>query len=337
VSARAALRVLSEGFERDRFALRVAETTGDLRAATVTTLQVNVGKRCNQACRHCHVDASPIRTEVMPDAVVEDVLDVLARHPQVETLDITGGAPEIHPRFREIVARGRGLGRRVLVRHNLTVHREPGQQDLPGFFAAQGCEVACSLPHYTAEATDRQRGRGVYAASIDALRALNAVGYGRGKGLILDLVANPVGAFLPPRQEDLERDTREHLRSRHGIVFDHLFTITNMPIARFAQWLDRAGIYDQYMDRLERAFNPATVPSLMCRTLLSVGWYGRVYDCDFNQMLDLPLGNARERVHLADLIDGDIEGKPVRVAGHCYGCTAGQGSSCSGALKEAAE
>jgi radical SAM/Cys-rich protein len=334
VSAHAALRVLPEDDEPDRFALRVAETTGELRAATVTTLQVNVGKRCNQACRHCHVDASPIRTEVMADGVVEDCLEVLARHPEVETLDITGGAPEIHPRFREIVARARGLGRLVLVRHNLTVQREAGQEDLPRFFAAQGCEVACSLPHYTADATDRQRGRGVYAASIEGLRALNAVGYGREQGLVLDLVANPVGAFLPPRQEDLERDTREHLLSRHGVVFDRLFTITNMPIARFAQWLDRAGLYEQYMDRLERAFNPATVPGLMCRTLLSVGWDGRVYDCDFNQMLDMSMGRGRPlTVHGLDL--RALAGRAILTGPHCFGCTAGAGSSCGGALAAA--
>jgi radical SAM/Cys-rich protein len=331
VTARTALRVLPEGPEPDRVARRVAETTGELRAEAVTTLQVNVGKRCNQACRHCHVDASPLRTEVMPDEVVEDCLDVLARHPEVETLDITGGAPEIHPRFREMVTRARGLGRRVLVRHNLTVQREPGQEDLPAFFASQRCEVACSLPHYTAEATDRQRGRGVYAASLEGLRALNAVGYGRGEGLVLDLVANPVGAFLPPRQEDLERDTREHLLARHGIVFDHLFTITNMPIARFAQWLDRAGIYDDYMDRLESAFNPATVSGLMCRTLLSVGWDGRVYDCDFNQMLEMTMGERRPlTIHGLDL--ETVARRSILTGEHCFGCTAGAGSSCGGAL-----
>ena len=331
MSRSVALRVIPGGRAESRFAARVAQTHGRLRSAAVSTLQINVGKRCNQACRHCHVDASPTRTEVMPDDVVEACLDALARHPAVQTLDITGGAPEIHPRFREMVTRARGLGRRVMVRHNLTVQREPGQADLPLFFRDHGCEVVCSLPHYTAEATDRQRGRGVYESSIDGLKALNAVGYGRGDGLVLDLVSNPVGAFLPPAQADLERDTREYLLERHGVVFDRLFTITNMPIARFAQWLDRAGLYDEYMSRLEQAFNPATVPDLMCRTLLSIGWDGRVYDCDFNQMLDMELGEGRPlRVHGLDL--DALAGRTILTGEHCFGCTAGGGSSCGGAL-----
>ena len=215
--------------------------------------------------------------------------------PQLDTLDITGGAPELHPRFRELVERAAGLGRKVMVRHNLTVQFEPGQADLPGFFARQRCEVVCSLPHYTEDATDRQRGAGVFARSIRALEALNAAGYGQGAGLVLTLVANPVGAFLPPRQEDLERDTRQHLAARYGIVFDHLFTITNMPIERFASWLRRAEIYDTYIDRLEQAFNPATLEGLMCRSLISVGYDGRLYDCDFNQMQRAPVARRAPR------------------------------------------
>jgi radical SAM/Cys-rich protein len=331
VTRSAALRVVSGGRDPSRFADRLAEEHGELRATTVDTLQVNVGKRCNQACRHCHVDASPNRTEVMPDDVVEACLDALARDEALETLDITGGAPEIHPRFRDMVIRARELGRHVLVRHNLTVQGEEGQADLPAFFAAQGCEVVCSLPHYTEEATDRQRGRGVYEASLEALKALNAVGYGRGEGLVLNLVANPVGAFLPPAQEDLERDTRAHLESHHGIVFDHLFTITNMPIARFAQWLERAGLYERYMERLEEAFNPATVPALMCRTLISVSWDGRIFDCDFNQMLDLEAGED-DPLMIHGLDTRTLADRLIQTADHCFGCTAGSGSSCGGAI-----
>jgi len=314
-----------------RFARRAGGAEGDLRAARPTTLQVNVGKRCNQACRHCHVDASPTRTEVMPDEVVEACLDVLARTPELDTLDITGGAPELHPRFREMVARGRALGRKVMVRHNLTVQFEPGLADLPGFFASHRVEVVCSLPHYTEEATDRQRGRGVFARSIEGLRALNAEGYGREGGLVLNLVANPVGAFLPPAQGDLERDTREWLRVHHGVVFDRLFTITNMPIARFALWLQRAGNYDAYMARLEAAFNPATLPGLMCRSLVSVGFDGRLYDCDFNQMLELGLEEGQP-ARIQDFDLGRLRGRRVRTGEHCFGCTAGAGSSCGGAL-----
>ncbi len=326
------LRVLNEREPDSRRILRrLAGHGGELRAEAVTTLQVNVGKKCNQACRHCHVDAGPLRTEVMPDDVLEACLDVLARHPQLHTLDVTGGAPELHPRFRELVARARALGRTAMVRHNLTVQFEPGQGDLPGFFAAQRCELVSSLPHYTEDATDRQRGRGVYEKSIEALRRLNRVGYGRGGGLVLSLVSNPVGAFLPPRQEDLERDTRAYLEDRHRIAFDRLFTITNMPIARFLDWLRRSGRYEDYMERLDSAFNAATLPGLMCRSLISVSWDGRLFDCDFNQMLELGLEQgAPDTIFGLEL--GDLSGRRVRTADHCLGCTAGAGSSCGGAL-----
>ena len=314
-----------------RFARRLPDRGGELRAAVPTTLQVNVGKRCNQACHHCHVDASPTRTEVMPDDVVEACLDVLARAPELATLDITGGAPELHPRFRELVARGRALGRKVMVRHNLTVQFEPGFADLPRFFADHGVEVVCSLPHYTEEATDRQRGRGVFARSVEGLQALNAVGYGREDALVLNLVSNPVGAFLPPAQGDLERDTRDWLLAHHGIVFHSLFTITNMPISRFAAWLRRAGNYEAYMARLEAAFNPSTLPGLMCRSLVSVGYDGRLYDCDFNQMLELGL-EAGQPATIFDFDLPRLSGRPVHTGEHCFGCTAGAGSSCGGAL-----
>jgi radical SAM/Cys-rich protein len=314
-----------------RFALRLSGTAGELSAATPTTLQVNVGKRCNQACHHCHVDASPVRTEVMPDDVVEACLAVLARTPELETLDITGGAPELHPRFRDLVTRARDLGRRVMVRHNLTVQFEPGFDGLPAFFAAQGVQVVSSLPHYTEEATDRQRGRGVFALSVQGLRALNAAGYARRPDLVLDLVSNPVGAFLPPAQKDLERDTREWLLSHHGIVFNSLFTITNMPISRFAAWLRRAGNYEAYMARLEAAFNPATLSGLMCRSLVSVGYDGRLYDCDFNQMLELGLAEGQP-ARIFDFDLARLTERLVRTGEHCFGCTAGAGSSCGGAI-----
>jgi radical SAM/Cys-rich protein len=233
---------------------------GELRAERVTTLQINVGKKCNQACRHCHVDAGPLRTEVMPDAVVDACLAALARGARMRHARRHGrraGAAPALSRDRPARARARP---RTIVRHNLTVQQEPGQEDLPEFLAAQQCEVVASLPHYTEDATDRQRGRGVYDKSVAGLVRLNAVGYGGGRGLVLNLVSNPVGAFLPPRQLDLERDMRLYLGERHGIVFDRLFTITNMPIARFADWLDQHDRRAEYMERLESAFNPATLP-----------------------------------------------------------------------------
>jgi radical SAM/Cys-rich protein len=321
------------GEPEGRFASRVGRFHGELRAGLVTTLQVNVGKKCNQACHHCHVDASPTRTEVMPDDVFEACLEVLERTPELSTLDITGGAPELHPRFREMVERALALARSVMVRHNLTVQFQPGQGDLPEFFARNRCEVVCSLPHYTQDATDRQRGRGVYEASMKGLKALNAVGYGRDEGLVLTLVSNPVGAFLPPKQADLERDTREYLERTHGVVFDRLFTITNMPIARFAAWLRRSGTYDAYMERLERAFNPSTVPGLMCRSLISVGYDGKLHDCDFNQMLEMGLAQGNPAT-IRGLDVRALCARRIRTDDHCFGCTAGAGSSCGGALAE---
>jgi radical SAM/Cys-rich protein len=297
----------------------------------VVTLQINLGRKCNQACRHCHVDASPLRTEVMTDAVLERCLEVVAETPEIECVDITGGAPEIHPRFRELVARAHALGRKLMIRHNLTVQFEPGQSDLPEFFAAHGCEVVCSLPHYTEDATDRQRGRGVYAKSIGGLHRLNAAGYGRGDGLVLTLVSNPVGAFLPPRQQDLERDTRNFLLQAHGIVFDRLHTITNMPIERFARWLDRAGLREEYARRLEAAFNPQTIPGLMCRSLISVAWNGTLHDCDFNQMLEMGLDDSCPRT-IHDFDRRLLAQRRIRTGEHCFGCTAGAGSSCGGAI-----
>jgi radical SAM/Cys-rich protein len=306
-----------------------------LTAASVDVLQVNLGKRCNQACHHCHVDAGPDRREVMSDALVDACLAVLGRS-AIPTLDITGGAPEMHPRFRDLVTRARRLGRRVIDRCNLTITTLPNYSDLPRFLAAQRVDVVASLPSYAATMTDRQRGDGVFAASIDALREFNGVGYGvDGTGLELTLVTNPVGAFLPAAQAALERDWKRELQRRYGIVFTRLFTITNMPISRYLEWLEQSGNLQGYLDRLVQAFNPATVPGVMCRNTLSVGWDGRLFDCDFNQMLDLPVV-AGQPASILDLVDdasalARLAERPVVTGPHCFGCTAGAGSSCGGA------
>jgi radical SAM/Cys-rich protein len=306
---------------------------GSLRRASTITLQVNVGKRCNQACHHCHVDAGPRRTEIMTDATAARVIELLARNPQLAVLDVTGGAPELAPCFRELVTAARRLGRRLIDRHNLTVLFEAGQEDLALFLAAQRVEVVASLPCYTEENVDAQRGAGVFEKSVAALRTLNALGYGRPESpLRLDLVYNPVGAFLPPPQELLEADYRERLGERFGITFHHLLTITNMPISRFAAQLERTGDAERYMGLLVNHFNPATVPGLMCRELVSVGYDGRLYDCDFNQMLELPIGAP----HAGTIWDVDdlaaLDGAAVATGPHCFGCTAGAGSGCGGAI-----
>ena len=253
------------------------------------TMQVNVGKLCNQACHHCHVDAGPRRTEQMTHATAARVIDVLGASAQVETLDITGGAPELNPNFAMLVERARALGRRVIVRCNLTVTLEPGMEWLVDFYTRSRVDLVCSLPCYTAENTDRQRGLGVFDKSIAALTNLNDAGFGRGE-LRLDLVYNPIGAALPPEQAELEARYRDELARGYGIVFDRLLTIANMPIARFAHQLLAAGNHAEYMGLLVNHFNPATVGALMCRSLVSVGWDGRLYDCDFNQMLEISLG-----------------------------------------------
>jgi radical SAM/Cys-rich protein len=295
------------------------------------TIQVNVGKLCNQACHHCHVDAGPRRTELMTRETAARVLEVLASSPRVETLDITGGAPELNPNFAMLVERARALGRKVIVRCNLTVTLEAGMEWLVDFYRRSGVELVCSLPCYTAENTDRQRGAGVFDKSIVALQQLNAVGFGRG-GLRLDLVYNPIGASLPPPQAELEAQYRDALARNFGIVFDRLLTITNMPIARFANQLSAAGNHSAYMSLLVNHFNPATIDALMCRDLVSVGWNARLYDCDFNQMLEIPLGGVGAST-IWDIDDvGKLAGASVATGSHCFGCTAGAGSSCGGAI-----
>jgi radical SAM/Cys-rich protein len=294
------------------------------------TIQVNVGKLCNQACHHCHVDASPKRTERMTRATARRVIEVLAASPRVETVDITGGAPELNENFAMIVERARVLGRKVIVRCNLTVTLEPGMEWLVDFYRREGVELVCSLPCYTADNTDRQRGAGVFDKSIAALKNLNAAGFGRG-ALRLDLVYNPIGATLPPPQAELETQYRDELARNFGIVFDRLLTITNMPIARFANQLRAGGNHSAYMSLLVNHFNPATVDALMCRDLVSVGWDGRLYDCDFNQMLEIPLGGSAATIWDIDDVGG-LAGARIATGSHCFGCTAGAGSSCGGAI-----
>lgn len=296
------------------------------------TLQVNLGYRCNQACVHCHVNAGPNRTESMSQETIEEVLRFL-RASSVHTLDLTGGAPELNPHFRYLVSAARALGVRVIDRCNLTILEELGQEDLAEFLASHQVEIIASLPCYLEDNVDRQRGNGVFNASLRALRRLNGLGYGKdGSGLVLHLVYNPQGPVLPPPQAELEAAYHEHL-AQYGIVFNRLYTLTNMPIARFGSMLISKGQFHGYMKLLRDNFQEANLPSVMCRTLVSVDWQGYVYDCDFNQMLGLPLvAYERPRMHLAELSGQALEGKPITVAEHCYGCTAGQGSSCSGAL-----
>jgi radical SAM/Cys-rich protein len=302
-----------------------------LQRKSPATIQVNVGKLCNQACHHCHVDAGPRRTEQMTRATAERVIDVLAASRRVETLDITGGAPELNPNFAILVERACALGRKVIVRCNLTVTLEPGMEWLVEFYRHTGVDLVCSLPCYTAENTDRQRGAGVFDKSVVALRNLNVAGFGRGE-LRLDLVYNPVGATLPPPQAELEAQYRDELARNFGIVFDRLLTITNMPIARFANQLSIAGNHSEYMSLLVNHFNPATVDALMCRDLVSIGWDGRLYDCDFNQMLEIPIG-ANAASTIWDVEDvGELAGAHIATGSHCFGCTAGAGSSCGGAI-----
>jgi len=297
------------------------------------TLQVNVGYRCNQTCVHCHVNAGPTRTEEMPREVADTVLAFL-RGSEVKTLDITGGAPELNPHFRYLVTEARKLGVKVMDRCNLTILNEPGQEDLAGFLASHRVEVVASLPCYLEDNVDRQRGKGVFSGSIAALRKLNALGYGAAdSGLVLDLVYNPQGPSLPPPQGALEDAYRAHLRAEYDVEFSRLFTLANMPIARFGSMLISKGQFNAYLMLLQDSYREENLEHVMCRTLLSVDWQGYVYDCDFNQMLELPARfGGRRRTRLADLVGKDLAGRPIAVADHCFGCTAGQGSSCGGAL-----
>ncbi len=305
-----------------------------LRAVDVTTLQVNVGKLCNQACRHCHVDAGPHQTGAdvnMGVEVVEHVVGAL-RQGDIRTVDLTGGAPELNPHFRSLVRRARALDVHVIDRCNLSVLFVPGQEDLAAFLAEQEVEVVASLPFYSKDRTDRQRGSGVFDKSIEALRLLNSLGYGDGRsGLLLNLVYNPVGAYLPADQAQLEADYKRELDRLFGIRFDHLYCITNMPIARFLGWLRRSGNEEHYMQTLLDAFNPLAAETVMCRNLISIGPDGTIYDCDFNQMLDLPVAGVAPR-NIRGFDIHSLARRQIVTGDHCLGCTAGAGSSCGGAV-----
>jgi len=302
-----------------------------LRAMGITVFQINVGKLCNQTCHHCHVDAGPDRKEVMTRETAELCIRALAMT-GIPNVDLTGGAPELNPNFRWLVEQAVALGRHVIDRCNLSVLLLAGQADLANFLAQNRVEVIASLPHFREAQTDAQRGNGVFAKSISALRKLNELGYGQpGSGLVLNLVHNPVGAFLPPKQQGMEAQFRRELERRHGVVFNNLYTITNMPIGRFLEFLQASGNYEGYMQRLVSAFNPVAAAGVMCRYTLSVGWDGTLYDCDFNQMLALPLGFDSPH-HVGNFDAVLLYERRITTRNHCYGCTAGPGSSCAGSI-----
>ncbi len=309
----------------------------DLQPLSIETLQVNVTKLCNQACHHCHVDASPRRTEQMDKATVEKCLEILEQNPAIQKLDLTGGAPELNPYFDYFVKEARKRGKYVMVRHNLTVTLDGNPQTgeskeyLPEFFAENQVEVISSLPYFQEYFTDKQRGKGVFQKSLESIGRLNRMGYGvEGSGLILNLVYNPVGAFLPAPQADLERQFKQELKAKYGLVFNRLYTLTNMPIHRFKTQLQQLHGYGDYMEKLVNAFNPAAAQGVMCRSLLSVGWDGRLYDCDFNQMLEMGIG-GRGPWTVFNFNFQKLMARRILFASHCFGCTAGAGSSCGGA------
>ncbi len=326
------LRILGQPASAPPFDFRLDQAgLFPLHATGISVLQVNVGKLCNQTCHHCHVDAGPDRIESMSRETAEQCIAALAAT-DIPTVDLTGGAPELNPNFRWLVEQARQLNRQVLDRCNLTVLLLPSQQDLAGFLADHQVEIVASLPYYRASQTDAQRGDGVFDKSIEAIRILNRLGYGQdGSGLTLNLVYNPVGAFLPPKQEPTEALFKRELSTRFGIMFNRLYTITNMPISRFLEFLVESGNYDGYMERLANAFNPVAAAGVMCRSTLSVGWDGTLYDCDFNQMLDLPVDHGAPS-HIRDFDPARLHRRRIVTRNHCYGCTAGSGSSCGGAV-----
>lgn len=301
-----------------------------LKARRVSVLQINLGKLCNQVCKHCHVDAGPGRPEMMSGETVELCLKAI-KDSAIPTVDITGGAPEMHPEYRRLVAGCVATGGRVMTRTNLTILTEKGYEDLPGFWAEKGVEVVTSLPYYTKETVDRLRGAGVFEASIAALKRLNSAGYGVDGGITLDLVYNPCGAYLPPPQKSVEADFRRELEKKYGISFTNLFTLTNMPLGRFLSFLAASGNLKRYMERLEASYNPAAARNVMCRETVSVGWDGSLYDCDFNQTLGLKCGFGSV-AHIGEFDAGKLGERRIVTASHCFGCTAGAGSSCTGTV-----
>jgi radical SAM/Cys-rich protein len=322
----------------ERFEAQLRRNGIELPPVSVDTLQVNITKTCNQVCRHCHVDASPSRTEKLSPEGVIRCLEILERHPQIAKLDITGGAPELHPEFDSFVERAVALGKHVMVRHNLTVQfdghpvTKASKAYLPDFFARNRVEVISSLPYYQKFFTDSQRGAGVFDKSLEGMRRLNAVGYGKaGSGLALNLVYNPVGPYLPAAQAGLEADYKRELSDKFGLLFNSLYTITNMPINRFRLHLEKSGQYEAYMEKLLGAFNPGAAEGVMCRSMISVGHDGRVYDCDFNQMLELQAAAGGKPLSIFDFEFGKVLGRRIKFGDHCLGCTAGAGSSCGGA------
>lgn len=331
-SAEHQLRILASPATCAPFEQRMATAGLDpLHATGITVFQINVGKLCNQTCGHCHVDAGPDRQEIMSRETAELCIAALAKT-DIPTVDITGGAPELNPNFRWLVEQATHLGRHVMDRCNLSVLLLPSQADLAEFLARHRVEVIASLPYFRASQTDAQRGDGVFDKSIKAMQLLNRLGYGcEGSGLTLNLVYNPVGAFLPPKQEAVEAQFRRELQRAHGVTFNHLYTITNMPISRFLEFLVDSGNYEGYMERLANAFNPASAAGVMCRYTLSVGWDGTLYDCDFNQMLELPVNHGAPS-HLRDFDPATLHRRRIVTGNHCYGCTAGAGSTCGGAI-----
>lgn len=315
---------------RDTWPLLQARTFPQIERERIDTLQLNLGYLCNLSCIHCHVNAGPRRTELMDRATMELALDVADRL-KVGTFDLTGGSPEMNPHFRWLVSTARARGMRVMDRLNPTIIEEPGHEWVAEFLAAEGVELVASLPCYSQENVDEQRGNGVFESSITALQKLNALGYGKQQDMVLNLVYNPNGAFLPPAQDKLQADYKRLLGDNFGIVFNELFALANMPIQRFGSWLISKGKFDSYFDTLIGAHRDENLGNVMCRSMISVDYQGELFDCDFNQMLKLPLGGASSRAHLRDLLEAPFPRK-IGVAGHCFGCTAGQGSSCGGAL-----
>ncbi|MGS0748772.1 arsenosugar biosynthesis radical SAM (seleno)protein ArsS [Halpernia sp. GG3] len=322
-----------EGGKLAAFDAKINETKQfPILARNVEILQINMGKMCNQVCEHCHVDAGPDRKEIMTHETMEQCINALKNNPTISTIDLTGGAPEMNPGFRCFVEEIKKLNRHIIVRCNLTIIlANKKYYDLPNFYKENNMEVVCSLPFYTQDRTDRQRGNHVFEKSIEALKMLNEIGYGKeNSSLMLNLVYNPAGAFLPPSQISLEKEYKDALFQRFGITFNNLFAITNLPISRFLSYLIKSENYESYMQKLVEAYNPAAVGNVMCRQTISVGWDGFLYDCDFNQMLEMKVNGGSE--HISEFRLENLNNRLIKTGQHCYGCTAGDGSSCGGTV-----